>query len=484
MSENEKMTASGYYLDEDGQLNFLENTEPEYHTDFANIVLKDNKMIRRMGTTTLLGEKIFTEALSQIKIVNPEDIKGTREEEFFKQAYRKTGTNYNEGLIAVLQNAQVRKALNNNNGSYYLQVEKLMNTPAFSQSWTIIYEDKDVIGQTSVITGTLYDKATGRLFIKFNSDLRDSLINLHDNYTRLDKEILYGFKSITAYSLYQLLKSALSYMEACQKKSGYPLKTEYAITYETAELKFLTGVYQLDTSPNASPKSVEAARLVKLRRFAEAEDILPNRSKSSKSFAEFKRNHLDKSFEAINGFPYKSSFEEDSSEYKALCATKHKTDIHFRYQGNYSGRGGKVNSVTFWIRWDKPEMLITESSDIDDHDELIDLIADRVKEITDANIKLSEMKKIGEAANWKKDLINSTFDIVKETAKIKQIDNFVGYVLGVIKGGAQKNVSVGSNSRVVSESARKYNNYMTSNYSNEDMANIERQLLEKTYGEE
>ena len=362
--------------------------EQEYSLSANQIVKKSNSLINRIGSVSLLSEKILLFSLSNIKEVHEAAVKGTPEERYFKDIKDKTGTNFADGFISSFTNTQLRKALGITSGSYYKQIETLMNGAGFANSWNIIYQDNDIIGRTSLVVGTMFDKMTGKIYIKWNSDVADKIFDLKTNYTELNQSIMYKFKSLYSFSIYQMLRSEIAYQEAVNRKRKFPPQNEYVVEYELSEFKFLTGVISIDTTSKDKTEQ-EAVRQIENRNYENAERILPESSVMYSRFAELRRHGLDRAYLDINGFEN----TDNKEEYRQKCKKSHKTDIHFRYELIRSGIGAKVSGIRFFVSWDKPNQ---EPEEKIDYDTIIDTISD----IIDEPLKIKDLRAIAEAAKW------------------------------------------------------------------------------------
>ena len=447
------------------QLSFF--PDAEYLQDTGEMIRKSNQLINRIGNVSLLSEKVLLYALTNIREVKPSMFEGTSEELYYQDIFRKTGTNFADGLISSFSNNAFRKQLGIFSGSYYNQIDKLMNSFLFTNSWNIIYQDKDIIGKTNLIMGTMYDKNTGKIYIKWNADVANMIINLKSNYTELNGAILYKIKSIYTFSLYQLLRSKISYLESIRKKRGEPLLKEYYVKYGLSELKFLMSVVNVDVNSKSNESQI-AIKQIEAGNFENAEQAITREKETYACFSDLRKRVLSKAYKEINGFDEVKNLDD----YYVLCSQNHKTDIHFRYNGIYNGPGGKAVGVEFYISWDDPtaNQLIQELSD-EDKDTFLDELMDNIHE----PVKLKDLRSISEAANWNMEKIMKAYDVACNT-NIKT--SFVGFMIDAIQKGYEMPIKNENDS--LPGKKNKFNDFPQREYTEDEYKNMELRLLEKS----
>lgn len=475
---------STFLEDENGQ---LEVFSEDRKRSFGNIIKKSNSLINRIGKVTLLSEKILLVALANTRYIEPGVLSGTLEEVYFKDILAKTGTYFGEGYISSFKNTELRKILGNNSGSYYEQIDKLMNTPNFAESWKIIYKDKDIIGFTNLVMGTTYDSRTGTTYIKWNPDMKEKIINLTSNYTELDKSIVFKFKTLYSFSLYQILRSRLCLAIDKDKRRGYPILTEYTFSFDLSEFKFLTGVLSVDIGS----KNSEAATVVKSlqnEQFFQAEQFLPDSIKKYTKYTDIRRYVLDKVFKEVNGFDNNNYEEENIDEYLKNCENIHKTDMHFRFRPIKSGIGGKVSAVEFLVRWDKtadnkyignsqivqsdkPDVVETVEDKVNNgHMEMLEKLSELIKE----PLSFADLKTIATAADWDLEKVRKAYNI----SQFSKIHNLVGFLLKAIKENYEEPVAAEKKKKTKKSSAEAYlGRYSQREYTEGQMLHIEKEML-------
>lgn len=439
------------------------------------IVKKSNALIMKVGKTTLLSEKVFLYAL---KVVQKKE--GQMEgrmpiDPYFSDIYQKTNTNFADGLISEIPNTDLRAALGNKNGSYYDTIDKLMNEGEFRSNWNILYKDRDIIGSTAVVIGTLYDRNRGTILIKWNSDIEHLIYNLSGNYTELNEKVMYGFKHLYSYNLYQLLRSGLTYQQAVDKKRGYDINHEYALEYELSELKFMMGVLSInpnDRNPDRSTQKV--VKMIKANNYPTAEEILQTSAPMMTRYSDMKRYAIVKAFLEINGF--KENENDSDEDFFLKVKENSKTDLHFRYSPLRKGRGGKVYAVKFLVGWNK---LIKDKTSVPiklsngdivdiiepDAEKLMELI-DEVADIIPVTLKPKEYKAILKAAEYKIVLVQKAVRVMEQNGNIKDV---VAFLIAAIKGDYEEPTTYSSN-----KTNNSFNNFHQREY---DYDKLEKELL-------
>lgn len=398
----------------------------------SSFIKKSNALIMKVGKTSLLSEKVFLYALKSVKKKEGQMENGKPIDAYYADVYKKTNTNFADGLISEITNAELRAALGNKNGSYYNFIDKLMNDGEFRSNWNILYKDKDFIGNTAVIIGTLYDRRKGTILIKWNPDIEHLIYNLSGNYTELNEKVMFGFKYLYSYNLYQLLRSGLTYQQAIDKQRGYAVDHEYEIIYELSELKFMMGVLSInldDREPGGNTKDV--VKMIKANNYPIAEELLQTPEPIMARYTDIKRYAIAKAYLEINGF------KEDDHDTEEIFYEKvkknSKVDLHFRYEPLRKGRGGKVYAVRFLVGWNRlvknnPCVKLPNGDVIDivepDAGTMMELM-DEVSDIIPVTLKPKEYKAILKAAEYKIVLVEKAVRVMEKSRNIKDVVAFL-----------------------------------------------------------
>lgn len=361
-----------FYYGEDlgGQMEVFAPMSPYYPTE-SDMFKFPNIFVERIGNVSLLSEKMMAIALPAIQERKHNNYIGTPEYQYYKDWYEETKTDFSDGLVAQVPMSKVSKQFGvSRGGRFYEQMGELLNSGIMQTNWLIMYKGPKGYASTSVISGTMYDRKRGMVYIKFNSDLKPYLVDIKKDFTELPRPVMMGFKRQFSYQLYKVLRKRLGQMMYYDDKRGFSKRKEYAFEIDLYELYFITSVFSLDLTSKSKP-ILKAKELLEEEDFAGAAQVLKEagvleklcEEKETKSaissYGRFNDKLLKKTFFDINGFEFikgldKSKLTEDSEvmvEYREKCRCNHPTELHFRYTPSRSGYGGKVNSVMFFVSW-------------------------------------------------------------------------------------------------------------------------------------
>lgn len=406
----------------------------------SGIIRKANALIHRVGKTTLMSEKILIYALKTVKEQTPEVLNGTQTMEYFMKVKEKTNFDFSQGLVSEISNTELRKAIGNKNGSYYKLVDDLMNHDVFKNSWNIMYNDDDMVLSANLVSGTAYDKKTGRMFIKWNGDVKHLIYNLTGQYTELNENCL-RYSHLYSLTLYQILKNEFTYRRAVDKKKKLDTEHVYVFDYNFSKLKFELGILGFNTASN-NREEQKIADLVKAKQYEEAERAAIAFAKKEKGkgkkdqyvplmkYADVKRYALTKAYREINGFE-----EDDNETYESFlrkCAENESTcEIRFFYEPIKEGRGNKVNTIRFYVDWSKnfEKMAVSEGGVIVEkatkepiREENLYALIDEIADIIPVRLKQSEYKALLKEAEYNVNKIEQAVEVMKDqSGKINDV---------------------------------------------------------------
>lgn len=439
--------------DDYGQLVFKVSKNDRYDPATPVYISKANKLIKRMGNVSLLSEQALLLALAKVKKRSKKDI-DPRLARAYAKIKERSGTDFSEGIIASFSSSELKSFMNIKSSRYYSEIDKLMNNREFFKSWFIMCTDSDGrMYDTALITACAYDKNTGKILVKFNSELEQDILDLQQvgGYTKLNSYIMRVVsKDITTWSIYQLFREEISYIESINRKKGFPDKKEYMTEFGLAHFKFLISVNRVNLSSSDSGQKA-CAQYIKERDYEEAELVLPSDSKGYPDWRDFRQRVLGRACRVINGWDSDGCYEADDEGYEELCRKNHPTDLHFRCEPVKQGTGGKVTALRFFIRWDKEygkeeffgakdeETDVIEDAFANEPDKKqrkneldIDDVIDAISELTGRQLKTAEMRRIALAAD---------LDMEKIKAAIIKAENAPGShdlfedVMAVLEGG-------------------------------------------------
>lgn len=302
----------------------------------SGVVRKSNYIINSMTNNSLLSNKVFLASLIKIEDRRENPVTDPNLKSYYDYLYHKTATDFSRGLVAEISNAEFRSMMDNKSGSYYAEIDKLLNGGSFIDNWKIISNDSRIKGVTTLITGCVYDNEKGKLLIKFNADAAYLLIDLKTNYTKLPRVFLMHTKNPYAYRIYEMLRSKMDY-------SRYETKSEgpYEYVYDVSQFKFLLSVL----NPKASEETIKKLTADNPNYTNIEDNILPDDAKKMVRYTDLKRYVLDPSRKEINN----------------------RTDIKFDFAPLRSGRGGKVSQIKFTcFRKSQLEAVVKKAPDLFD----------------------------------------------------------------------------------------------------------------------
>ncbi len=441
-----------YYLEPNtGQYRIYDQRE-KYDIDIPVFVKKSNMLIKRVGSTTLMSEKILLAAIATANMRKKKDYEGT-EEGLYLAELKKDGENdFSDGLVSEFRTSELKSMLKIKTSRYYDQLDEYMNNQLFQESWTIMStvknSDKDAKHQVHCIIGTTYDRKNGRVFIKWNPDLAEKILCSKGNGTMLSLDLMADFKDLQSFNMYQLLKEEISYAEYLQTKvrKQEPL-AEYCVEFNLAELKFLISINQVSFK---DPREKETRDLIRDGRWEDAEKSLKKASQTDiggrmyDNWYNFRRKTLASASLAINGFK-ESFYKHGDKEFDELCDQNHTTDIHYRTE--MVKRGQAVCGLRFFVRWDKKfdyrskgeivEPTVEEKkADEERHHERFRL---DISEIAGIELTYDDINALMDAAGNDIHRVEAACAYMRNYGP--EIENIVGFLIDAIRKGYSAPVS-------------------------------------------
>ena len=310
-------------------------------------------------------------------------------------------------------------------GALYVRVNEAVSKLSHRQIY-IESPDRKRFELINVFEKIVYDN--GQVDMLFTNSAKPYLADLTSNYTLIDSKIMFQFKSAYTMRLYEFIKSKSYFHKGEKKDPNHVFKIEVGIN----ELKFTIGAYNINEEDSHHKKILATMIKNDTIDYDKAEELLLSKSKNSYSrWTNFKTRILDKSVDEINT----------------------KTDIHIDWESTKSGRGGKVISITFYVKYindqntdngDNKEYKVTYTSDgveIVDDNEKIDRVTyesdfltevrDEVKDIIGTRISVKDARAVAEASDWNIDKIHNAIGMLKSASG--KIDNVIGWLISAIK---------------------------------------------------
>ncbi len=262
----------------------------------ATTYKKSNDMVSAKFRSSLLENKIMALGLTRIEYNN------------------------NSELEARLYPGELMKIVSDKNHIY--RDLKVLSKKITGH--TVVLEDgKGNFKAFSMIPNAEYQN--GIFTIKFNNELKNHILGLEKNFTKLNLPIMTSFDNVNAFRLYELFQS--EYYQA--DKNG-----NLDLEYNLSELKFIIGIANSDNEAHRD-------RLARMNNNIDWDALyaaLDKKDKKYENWNDFKRGVLD---------PAKIELDE-------------KADISFDYETGIK-KGKKVVSVIFHLSKNQPINKTNES---------------------------------------------------------------------------------------------------------------------------
>lgn len=343
---------------------------------------KSNILISAKYQSTLLENRLLAAALAKIQEADVEP---------------------DGSLILSMSAAELKAVFNDKNGSLYHHLrptaERMTGRKVGMQN------DKREEFHYSVIV-TDADYVNGVFTIRFNSRLREQLVNIENKFTLLQISTLMKFSSVYAFRLYEILKS-----EAFQGNHyvQQTLDGGYEFELGLAELKLEMGVI------DASDRKVEEILKESRQRPDYERAVKAAAVQKFKEWSDFKKRVLDVAIREIN----------------------EKSDMKISYDTLKEGRGGKVTKVSFLIHYkdktSKKPVLQKKDNIIEikepKGEELYDMI-DQVNSFMTEKLPTRDIIAILKAGGYNLEKVKKQYD---NACMSGTIQNLTGWMIKALK---------------------------------------------------
>lgn len=341
---------------------------------------KSNNLISAKYKSTLVENKLLNISLSKVNELRAEDVEIEGE-----IVHVFTSVMHSSELVSTL--GVTRKNLSTHLKSAY----KKMAARQIG-----IEDERGNFAYRNLFIGSDYNNGVFKLY--YNPLLGKYYKQVEKSYTKLSLEAMMSFKSIHSLRLYELIKKECYIKGKGAYDGPYII---YEVPYSVAELKLSLGIINADAPEvrnvldSSNPPDYErAVEVAKEQKFSK--------------FNDFKSKCIEPAIEEIND-------------------TIPDMDIEYRLEK--SGRGGKVQTITFIVREiNKNAKVIKEPEIVEeikmDEDDFLDEIRDLI-----SGIKTKEARSIAEASNWNMKLIQEKYEL----SKTQNIENIVGWLISAIK---------------------------------------------------
>ena len=350
-------------------------------TMFPDMLKKSNFLISSVYRASLLENKVLALALTKVRLSD-------------------------QGRpVATLRTKEIKEVLHvtgNAMGTYLKDVAtSLAGRTMFIESADGSFKCMSLVGVVS------YESGSGTMEIKFEPEIKDYIYDLKANFTMLNIPMMLSFRSGWSYRLYELLSSR-AYHTKYDKETGNVFHIKYGVSeiklhLGTVQIKDDKGKINRDIQRELEKKEIDYDYIVN--------ELVHEKLKSFDKWCDFKRRVLDVAVNEIN----------------------EKSDISVKYDLMRSGRGGKIYGIDFEVT--KKDMTVEptleEEVPTPGDAELDDLI-DKVIDIIDEKIKISQAKALLKVANYDINKIEYAYELA---CKQENIKNLIGWLTAAIQNG-------------------------------------------------
>lgn len=310
-------------------------------------------------------------------------------------------------LICSMRASELRQYLpNGNDGSFYQQLEPVAK---MMTSRTVGWSDPErhEFDYVTVITRASYKD--GIFTVKFNSDLKKYLKNLHQQYTILQLPTMLNFRSAYSFRLYEVLSAKCYYPKGKERDDEY-----FKVPFSLSELKLEMGVV------NANLDSVQRVlRGTENPDYDKAVERSPE--KQFNRWSDFRSRVLEVARKEIN----------------------ETSDMEVRYETIKQGRGGRVVGVVFYVQKNKSAHQHKELVLKGGNEEIVDMVSQElsdddkmefyfeVRSLVGSKMPVKDIRAISEAAEYDISRVKNALDVMNQSTK--EIKNMSGWLITAIK---------------------------------------------------
>ncbi len=312
------------------------------------------------------------------------------------------GESEDSPVYSRIKIAELRNLVGGNKGSFY---NSLRTTAEAMTGKTIGMSSPDSKTFDFVAVVTRARCSDGIFTIEYNHAIKEYLVEITRNFTRLNLQTMLRFKNNHSLRIYELLKSKCYRGKFEDASSDEP----YYVNIELNELKLELGIVNPENE-----KVKKVLRGTKKPDYEKAVELAPE--KMFDRWADFQRKVLRVAVDEINEV----------------------SDMKVHYQPVKQGRGGKVTQINFTIFLDQkpaqnPSDSVQKNINLSD-EELFTLILD-IRSILGDDFSARDIHAIAVAADFDIEKIRMAHEILKSAG---EVENPTGFMISAIKGGYRK----------------------------------------------
>lgn len=261
----------------------------------------------------------------------------------------------------------------------------------------------------------------GVFSVKFNTELKNHVINLEKNYTNLELSVMTTLKKNASFRLYEVLKKEAYKIP---KEKDACVKIEYGIS----ELRFIMGLANID-NPIVKNHITNYNSNID---WDELYESIDKKEKKHDGWGDFRRRVIE---------PAQKELEE-------------KSDIKFDFKGIRQGR--KIKIIEFTIYRNTPTMVsqlenrklfldrVCKNNIIEEYKQiqLENLVSNTIYDeyIGHNMLQKEDIEKFMEVSNYNEDKVR---DAIVQADNQAKVDNYVGWIINCIKNdnyGTSQNI--------------------------------------------
>ena len=321
-------------------------------------------------------------------------------------------------LCVTLYPAEITKMLNLKKGGSIYQSLDGVARQLLGTYIGITDAENERFRYINLVTESVYED--GVLVTRYNPHMKNFLVNLKQNFTKLPRDLMMSWKSTSSYRLYELMKQQAYYPKSYTGTRNGVFKS----TYDVYELRLLLGV--VNSNLEAVRKILDGTTPPDYRKACEASP-----EKMYQDWSSFRRSVIDNAVKEIN--------------------TNERSDIKLQYT-TLKKRHGEVYAVEFTIflkdMCKRHEDALSEETLLNEEE------GDVVTELSKSDVFLIQVQALDILAKYKvaaADVLMicevAGYDIqkIEQAEKIlrkqKNIDNVVGFLMAAVKHSYKEPVS-------------------------------------------
>lgn len=305
------------------------------------------------------------------------------------------------------------------------------------------------------VTESVYEN--GVLITKYNPHMKNHLVNMKKNFTKLPRELMMSWSSTAAYRMYEIMKQRAYYPNDYRgPKNGI-----FSVTYDIYELRLLLGV--VNSNLEAVRRILDGTNPPDYKKACEAAP-----EKMYEDWSSFKRSVIDKAVEEINTNE-KSDIELKYSLMRKKHAEVYAIEFTIYLKSMYKKREDNIPEVPMSVDGEGEIKAKLSQADIF----VIQLEAMNI--LKDLNINPADVLTICEKSTYDIEKIKKAVSILKNQ---KNIENVVGWLIAAVERNYNEPVNYKGKNK------NPFFDYKQRNVSEDYWDELEKQIMAIQNGEE